>query len=115
MKIITRKIAIAEANQVVENAVKISDFKVLESIAVSAKKHGSSKKAIAQVSISANHIADSPVMLFANNYATKNKRKEEPLSVFRSLIQNSNINIQVMDLETAVTYPYDVYVTLYCK
>jgi len=115
MRIIPIEISIREPGEVIFESVKVTDFNRLQSIAVNARGHGSSKKMVAKASILANHIADSPLIVEAFNNTSSLMRMPKPLTINKPLIRNSDISIQARDMGEAVNYPYEVTVTLYCE
>ncbi len=114
MKIITRRIAINE-NDVIPDKVKVSTFSTLNAVSVNAVGHGlTSNNKVATVNIS-DHVTDSGLLLDIDYYSENNRRKNLPLYIDKTLKKGSDIRIQARDLGVAPSYPYFIYVTLFCS
>jgi len=118
MKIITEKITITENGEIISGAIKITDFSRLNALAAIPlyNNEDNVNKVLASISVSANHIDDSPVMMEIVSDGN-NQRKVEPLYFFKDIVPGTNINFQVMDLELAGEdkYPYDIIIIFYCE
>ena len=115
-KIITRVIEIDENSNYAQSNLRVTDFSLLTGVTASAYKHGSNKDIIARVFINTNTMADSPIVVDVENVKDKqHNRLPKPLCLNKRLMGNSEIKIQVRDMENAQTYPYKIIVTLYLR
>lgn len=114
-RIITRVLTITDDSRFEDTNVQVTDFDTLTGVTASAYGHNATQKTVARVYLNLNSIADSPVVIDAERIQQPHKRVLKPLYTNKKLIQNSNINIQAMDLGTALNYPYKIIVTLYLR